>query len=50
MNWPESTLPTIVAFPRGRVRDGRKVGEVVAVQDNPLRWTSRYASLVTAWI
>lgn len=47
MDWPESTLPTIVAFPRGRDRDGGKVGEAVAVEDNPLRWTSRYASLVT---
>jgi penicillin V acylase-like amidase (Ntn superfamily) len=47
MDWPESTEPTIVAFPRGRERDGGKVGEVVAVADNPLRWTSRYASLVT---
>jgi len=47
MDWPESTLPTIVAFPRGRERDGGKVGEVVAVADNPLRWTSRFASLVT---
>ena len=47
MDWPESTQPTIVAFPRGRDRDGGKVGGVVAVEDNPLRWTSRYASLVT---
>ncbi len=47
MDWPESTQPTIVAFPRGRERDGGKVGELVAVADNPLRWTSRYASLVT---
>jgi penicillin V acylase-like amidase (Ntn superfamily) len=47
MDWPESTLPTIVAFPRGRDRDGGKVGEIVAVADNPLRWTSRYSSLVT---
>ena len=47
MDWPESTQPTIVAFPRGRERNGGKVGEIVAVADNPLRWTSRYASLVT---
>ncbi len=47
MDWPESTQPTIVAFPRGRQRDGGKVGDIVAVADNPLRWTSRYASLVT---
>jgi len=47
MDWPESTEPTIVAFPRGRERDGGKVGELVAIADNPLRWTSSYASLVT---
>ncbi|MGZ8814055.1 MAG: linear amide C-N hydrolase [Mycobacterium sp.] len=47
MDWPESTQPTIVAFPRGRDRDGGKVGEIVAVAENPLRWNSRYASLVT---
>jgi choloylglycine hydrolase len=47
MDWPESTQPTIVAFPSGRDRDGGKVGDAVAVADNPLRWTSRYASLVT---
>ncbi|MGZ8747197.1 MAG: linear amide C-N hydrolase [Mycobacterium sp.] len=33
MDWPESTQPTIVAFPRGRDRDGGKVGEIVAVAE-----------------
>ncbi|BBX00664.1 choloylglycine hydrolase [Mycolicibacterium moriokaense] len=47
MDWPESTQPTIVAFPRGRERDGGKVGDLVVVAENPLRWTSRYASLAT---
>jgi len=47
MDWPESTQPTIVAFPSGRDRDGGKVGGLVAIADNPLRWTSRHASLVT---
>lgn len=47
MDWPESTQPTIVAFPRGRQRDGGKIAELVVVADNPLRWTSRHASLVT---
>lgn len=47
MDWPESTEPLIVGFPRGQVRDGGlMLGEVV-VPDNPLRWTSRYASLAT---
>jgi choloylglycine hydrolase len=47
MDWPESTEPLIVAFPRGRARDGGlMLGEVV-VAENPLRWTSTYASLAT---
>ena len=46
MDWPESTQPTIVAFPAGRERDGIRPAGLVA-DPNPLRWTSRYASLVT---
>lgn len=46
MDWPESTEPLIVGFPRGQARDGGlMLGEVVA--ENPLRWTSRYANLAT---
>jgi len=46
MDWPESTQPLIVAFPAGRNRDG--ILPTGLVDDpNPLRWTSRYASLVT---
>jgi choloylglycine hydrolase len=47
MDWPESTEPLIVAFPRGRQRDGGLLLTEVVVPDNPLRWTSRYGSLVT---
>ena len=47
MDWPESTEPLVVAFPRGRQRDGGLMGPEVVVPDNPLRWTSRYASLAT---
>lgn len=47
MDWPESTEPLIVAFPRGRQRDGGLLVTEVVVPENPLRWTSRYASLVT---
>jgi penicillin V acylase-like amidase (Ntn superfamily) len=47
MDWPESTDPTIVAFPRGRERNGGRLGDAVAIPDNPLTWTSTYASLVT---
>ncbi len=47
MDWPESTEPLIVAFGRGRERDGGKLAGEVIVADNPLRWRSRYATLVT---
>lgn len=46
MDWPESTQPLIVAFPRGRDRDGTRPHGVID-DPNPLRWTSRHASLVT---
>lgn len=47
MDWPESTEPLIVAFPAGVRRDGGALAGRVVMPDNPLRWTSRYASLVT---
>jgi choloylglycine hydrolase len=47
MDWPESTQPIIVAFPRGRQRDGGRLLTEVVVPDNPLRWTSTYGSLAT---
>ncbi len=47
MDWPESTEPLIAAFPRGRKRDGGALAGVDVVGGNALRWTSRYASLVT---
>ena len=47
MDWPESTQPIIVAFPRGRQRDGGRLLTEVVVPDNPFRWTSTYGSLVT---
>jgi penicillin V acylase-like amidase (Ntn superfamily) len=46
MDWPESTQPLIVGFPRGRERDGSGPAGIVS-DPNPLRWTSRHASLVT---
>jgi choloylglycine hydrolase len=48
MDWPESTAPLIIAFPRGRQRDGGTLAGTDVVGDNPLRWTSRYATLVTS--
>ncbi|MCP9271886.1 linear amide C-N hydrolase [Mycolicibacterium arenosum] len=47
MDWPESTEPLIVVFPRGRQRDGGLLVTEVVVPDNPLRWTSTYGSVVT---
>jgi len=47
MDWPMSTQPMIVAFPRGRRRDGGALAGEVVVGENPLRWTSRHGSLVT---
>jgi penicillin V acylase-like amidase (Ntn superfamily) len=47
MDWPESTQPLIVAFPKGRARDGGLLLAEVVVPDNPLRWTSTYGSLAT---
>lgn len=47
MDWPETTQPLLVAFPRGRQRDGGLLLTEVVVPDNPLRWTSTYASLAT---
>lgn len=46
MDWPESTLPKIFAFPRGLRRDGGMLGPS-RVDDNPLRWTSRHGSVAT---
>jgi penicillin V acylase-like amidase (Ntn superfamily) len=47
MDWPESTQPILAVFPRGMKRDGGKLGGETVVEDNPLRWTSQYGSLVT---
>jgi penicillin V acylase-like amidase (Ntn superfamily) len=47
MDWPESTEPLIVAFPRGLDRDGGLMHGEVVVPENPLRWTSTHASLAT---
>src|SRR5262249_35146366 len=48
MDWPESTHPILTMLPRGMSRDGGRAGPQVVVADNPARWTSKYASLVTS--
>jgi penicillin V acylase-like amidase (Ntn superfamily) len=47
MDWPETTEPMLTVFPRGMKRDGGKAGPTEVVKENPLRWTSKYGSLVT---
>lgn len=47
MDWATTTEPILMVLPRGLQHDGGKVGPMVAVPDNPLRWTSTYGSVVT---
>lgn len=47
MDWPESTEPKLVVFPRGMQRSGSNVGPEVLVKDNAATWTSKYGSMVT---
>ncbi|HMK88386.1 MAG TPA: linear amide C-N hydrolase [Methylocystis sp.] len=48
MDWPESTEPILTVFPRGIARDGGRLGPVQVVKSSPLKWTSKYGSLVTS--
>lgn len=48
MDWPESTEPVLWFLPRGMDRDGAKCGRETVVKENPLRWSSKYASLITS--
>ncbi len=47
MDWPESTEPILTAFPRGMSRDGGRAGPTRVVAENPAKWSSKYASMVT---
>jgi len=47
MDWATTTEPIITVLPRGLQHDGGRVGPTVEVSDNPLRWTSKYGSVVT---
>src|SRR5690606_21544519 len=50
MDWPESTEPRLMVFPRGTQRDGGQLGTDTIVPENPARWTSKYGSMaVTAY-
>jgi penicillin V acylase-like amidase (Ntn superfamily) len=48
MDWPESTQPKLMVFPRGVARDGGRVGTDTVVKDNAARWTAKFGSLVTS--
>lgn len=48
MDWPESTEPLLVVSPRGRARNGGLLGGAVVDERNPLRWISRFGSVVTS--
>jgi choloylglycine hydrolase len=47
MDWPESTEPKLMVFPRGTARDGGRLGPDEIVKENPAKWTARYGSIVT---
>jgi len=47
MDWPESTMPVLTVLPRGMPRDGGRLGPIVVVPENALKWNSKYGSMVT---
>jgi len=47
MDWPESTEPTLIAFPRGTQRNGGVVGGA-SVDSNPAKWRAKYGSMVVS--
>jgi choloylglycine hydrolase len=47
MDWASTTAPALTILPRGLQHDGGRVGQEIFVKDNPLRWTSKYGSVVT---
>jgi len=47
MDWPESTQPVLTVLPRGLHHDGGKLGGQSLNDPNPMKWTSKYGSLVT---
>jgi choloylglycine hydrolase len=46
MDWPDSTQPQVTVFPRGLERDGGNAGPIPVVAENPVRWVSRFGSIV----
>lgn len=48
VDWPYSTQPTLIVFPRGVTHDGSRHEEIIAVATNGLKWTSRYGCVVAS--
>ena len=47
MDWPESTEPILTVLPRGLTHNGDVLGGHPLNDPNPMKWTSKYGSLVT---
>ena len=47
MDWATTTEPVLTVLPRGLAHDGGRAGPATVIGDNPLKWTSRYGSVVT---
>jgi penicillin V acylase-like amidase (Ntn superfamily) len=47
MDWPTTTDPIMTILPRGLKHDGGMLDGHTVIAANPLRWTSKYGSLVT---
>src|SRR5690348_16567701 len=49
MDWPASTEPKLVVFPRGTKHDGGLIahGPERVVKENSAKWVAKYGSLVT---
>lgn len=48
MDWPTTTEPKLMIFPRGRQRQGNHLGTTALEMANPARWQSRYGSAVVS--
>lgn len=47
MDWATTTQPVLTALPRGMARDGSMAGPHAVFSSNPMKWTSKYGSVVT---
>jgi penicillin V acylase-like amidase (Ntn superfamily) len=48
MDWPESTEPELIVFPRGTERNGGLLAGEVLIKANPLKWSSKYGNIITS--